>query len=97
MKAYLVEYRNGWGASAVDALSTAIIMEFEDIVDTILDHVATIDWRRTSTSVSVFETTIRYMGGLLSGECDEIDMKEALANVKIRIRSAHRALRSPLQ
>ena len=44
-------------------------MEFEDIVDAILDHVATIDWRVTDSTVSVFETTIRYLGGLLSGAC----------------------------
>lgn len=28
--------RNGWGASAVDALSTAIIMDLPDVVDVIL-------------------------------------------------------------
>lgn len=42
-------------------------MENVEVVDIILDHVATIDWRVTSDYVSVFETTIRYLGGLLSG------------------------------
>ncbi|KAK6211052.1 glycosyl hydrolase family 47 [Colletotrichum tabaci] len=59
--------RNGWGASAVDALSTAIIMENKDIVGQILEFVPTINFDVTSTEVSVFETTIRYLGGLLSG------------------------------
>lgn len=64
-------YRNGWGASAVDALSTALVMGKGDVVKQILDHIATIDWRKTAPGqegVSVFETTIRYLGGLLSGK-----------------------------
>nr|XP_036587807.1 mannosyl-oligosaccharide alpha-mannosidase precursor [Colletotrichum truncatum]KAF6798948.1 mannosyl-oligosaccharide alpha-mannosidase precursor [Colletotrichum truncatum] len=59
--------RNGWGASAVDALSTAIIMENKDVVGQILDFVPNINFDVTTTEVSVFETTIRYLGGLLSG------------------------------
>ncbi|OAT10644.1 mannosyl-oligosaccharide alpha-1,2-mannosidase [Blastomyces gilchristii SLH14081] len=59
--------RNGWGASAVDALSTAIIMDSPDIVKTILAHIAKLDYSKTDTQVSLFETTIRYLGGMLSG------------------------------
>ncbi|KAJ5167225.1 Mannosyl-oligosaccharide alpha-1-2-mannosidase [Penicillium canariense] len=59
--------RNGWGASAVDALSTAIIMGKADVVSTILDHVSQIDYSQTSSEVSLFETTIRYLAGMLSG------------------------------
>ncbi|PGH35355.1 mannosyl-oligosaccharide alpha-1,2-mannosidase [[Emmonsia] crescens] len=59
--------RNGWGASAVDALSTAIIMDSPEIVKTILEHVSKLDYSKTDTQVSVFETTIRYLGGMLSG------------------------------
>ncbi|PGH06195.1 hypothetical protein AJ79_06583 [Helicocarpus griseus UAMH5409] len=59
--------RNGWGASAVDALSTAILMDKPDVVKTILEHIATIDYSQTKTGVSLFETTIRYLGGMLSG------------------------------
>ncbi|KAF7619586.1 hypothetical protein AFLA_001211 [Aspergillus flavus NRRL3357] len=59
--------RNGWGASAVDALSTAVIMGNETIVNQILDHIATIDYSKTDDQVSLFETTIRYLGGMLSG------------------------------
>ena len=59
--------RNNWGASAVDALSTALVMENQPIVTDILDYIATIDYTTTATEVSLFETTIRYMAGMLSG------------------------------
>lgn len=59
--------RNGWGASAVDALTTALVMEIPEIVDEILTHIKSIDYTSTETEVSMFETTIRYLGGMLSG------------------------------
>jgi mannosyl-oligosaccharide alpha-1,2-mannosidase len=59
--------RNGWGASAVDALSTAVLMRNATIVNQILDHVAQVDYSKTKDQVSLFETTIRYLGGMLSG------------------------------
>ncbi|KAJ8070227.1 hypothetical protein OCU04_000612 [Sclerotinia nivalis] len=59
--------RNGWGASAIDAFSTAIVMEIPEIVDTILDWIPTINFDKTTSQVSLFETTIRYVGGLLAG------------------------------
>jgi mannosyl-oligosaccharide alpha-1,2-mannosidase len=59
--------RNGWGASAIDALSTAIVMGEGDIVNQIVQFVPNIDFTKTSSSVSLFETTIRYLAGLLSG------------------------------
>ena len=61
--------RNGWGASAADALSTALVMEIPTIVDEIINHVPTIDWSVSADdrTVSLFETTIRYLGALLSG------------------------------
>jgi mannosyl-oligosaccharide alpha-1,2-mannosidase len=58
--------RNDWGATAVDTLGTAILMEMPDVVNIILAHVKLIDFHATNTSISVFESTIRYMGGLLS-------------------------------
>lgn len=60
---------NGWGASAIDALSTALIMELPDIVNQIVDYVPDIDWSVSADNqpVSLFETTIRYVAGLLSG------------------------------
>ena len=59
--------RNNWGASAVDALSTALVMENQPVVTDILDYITTIDYTTTATEVSLFETTIRYMAGMLSG------------------------------
>ncbi|KAI8936686.1 hypothetical protein NX059_007078 [Plenodomus lindquistii] len=59
--------RNGWGASAVDALSTALIMGEKQIVNQIIDFIPTINWSETDIDVSLFETTIRYLGGMLSG------------------------------
>ncbi|KAG0136001.1 glycoside hydrolase [Tuber indicum] len=59
--------RNGWGASIVDAMSTAILMELDDVVLKQLEHIKTVDFTKTATTVSLFETTIRYLGGLLSG------------------------------
>ncbi|EHA49470.1 mannosyl-oligosaccharide 1,2-alpha-mannosidase IB [Pyricularia oryzae 70-15] len=62
--------RGGWGVTAVDGLDTAIIMEQTDIVNTILEHVRTINFTKTNTpkpsKISLFETNIRYLGGLLS-------------------------------
>ncbi|KAL2838035.1 glycoside hydrolase [Aspergillus pseudoustus] len=59
--------RNSWGASAVDALSTAIIMRNATIVNQIIDHIAKVDYSTTNSDVSLFETTIRYLAGMLSG------------------------------
>jgi mannosyl-oligosaccharide alpha-1,2-mannosidase len=39
----------------------------KEIVNQIISHIRTIDWSTTPTSVSLFETTIRYLGGMLSG------------------------------
>lgn len=43
-------------------------MELGDIVNTIVDYVPSINWHITNDQVSVFETTIRYLGGLLAGK-----------------------------
>lgn len=64
--------RNGWGVLMFDALDTAIIMEQDDIVDIILDFVPTVDFTKNNAfgkydaqSTSLFETTIRYLGGMM--------------------------------
>ncbi|GAB0137839.1 hypothetical protein EsDP_00006092 [Epichloe bromicola] len=62
--------RNAWGVTAIDALSTAIILGESETVNQILKHVATIDFTTTkeaNSSVSLFETNIRYLGGLIAG------------------------------
>ena len=64
------EHRNsfgGWAATLVDSLDTLWIMGLRDEFDEAVNAVAGIDFESsTSTTVSVFETTIRYLGGLLS-------------------------------
>jgi len=53
-------YRNGWGASIADALTTAILMEMKDVVETQLKFISTVDFTmsHTSDAVSLFETTV---------------------------------------
>ncbi|KAL0576034.1 hypothetical protein V5O48_005941 [Marasmius crinis-equi] len=60
--------RNGWGASIVDAMSTMYIMGLDDFFNEAVTFVGKIDFSKSQTNdtVSVFETTIRYLGGLLS-------------------------------
>ena len=62
--------RNGWGATPVDALTTAAIMGERQIVNQVLDFIPKINFAEKLNrfdSVSLFETTIRYLGGMLSG------------------------------
>ncbi|MCJ1327529.1 maturation of Asn-linked oligosaccharides protein [Thelotrema lepadinum] len=42
-------------------------MQEADIVNTILDYILTIDFTKTDSVCSLFETTIRYLAGMLSG------------------------------
>ncbi|KAK1837208.1 glycoside hydrolase [Podospora conica] len=57
----------GWGATLVDSLDTLWIMGFHSEFHEAVRQVARIDWDKTTApSCSVFETTIRYLGGLLS-------------------------------
>lgn len=63
-------YRNsfgGWGATLVDSMDTLWIMGLKDEFQRCLTAVAEIDWTRNDEEVvNVFETTIRYLGGLLA-------------------------------
>ncbi|KAG1876225.1 glycoside hydrolase family 47 protein [Suillus subluteus] len=60
--------RNGWGASIADAMGTMWIMGFTDWFEQAVNHTANTDFTiaHTSDTVSLFETTIRYVGGFLS-------------------------------
>ncbi|KAI0631101.1 seven-hairpin glycosidase [Trametes polyzona] len=64
--------RNGWGASAVDALSTLVsardTWQRTQIFEEIVNFTSHIDFTvsHTTDTVSIFETTIRYLGGMLS-------------------------------
>lgn len=59
--------RNGWGATLVDALDTIYIMGLEREFKEAADKVAQINFDKNDGQPSkVFETNIRYIGGLLS-------------------------------
>ncbi|KAH9027045.1 seven-hairpin glycosidase [Lactarius hengduanensis] len=66
-KTYL-DPRNGWGATIVDAMSTMKIMGLTTQFNEALNFVRGVDFSKSNTpdTVSVFESTIRYVGGLLS-------------------------------
>jgi mannosyl-oligosaccharide alpha-1,2-mannosidase len=55
----------GWGATMVDSLSTMMIMELEDEAITVLPFIQKINFN-VDDNLSVFESIIRYLGGLLS-------------------------------
>ncbi|KAK9480559.1 glycoside hydrolase family 47 protein [Lipomyces japonicus] len=68
----------GWGATIVDALDTLIIMELDSELEQAKKFVETIDFERlTLPSIPVFETTIRYLGGLI-GAYDLSQQRESL-------------------
>lgn len=57
---------SGWAATLVDSLDTLWIMGLREEFDEAVDAVATIDFgTSTQGRVNMFETTIRYLGGLL--------------------------------
>ncbi|KAF2113278.1 glycosyl hydrolase family 47-domain-containing protein [Lophiotrema nucula] len=57
----------GWGATLVDSLDTLWMMGFKEDFYATVGAVAEIDFGETDLgSISVFETTIRYLGGLLA-------------------------------
>jgi mannosyl-oligosaccharide alpha-1,2-mannosidase len=58
---------SGWAATLVDSLDTLWIMGLKEEFDEAVAAVAEIDFGRSSTgTVNIFETTIRYLGGLLA-------------------------------
>jgi mannosyl-oligosaccharide alpha-1,2-mannosidase len=63
-------YKNGfggWGATLIDSLDTLWIMDMKEDFVKAVDALNYLDFTTSSSnSISVFETTIRYVGGLLS-------------------------------
>jgi mannosyl-oligosaccharide alpha-1,2-mannosidase len=56
-----------WGATWVDAITTAHVMGLDNIVKDGIVFINSIDFDNTSQEeISIFETNIRYVGGLLS-------------------------------
>ncbi|KAF8190449.1 glycoside hydrolase family 47 protein [Pholiota molesta] len=60
--------RNGWGATIIDGMGTMYIMGLNDLFLEAVNFSSTIDFSKSQTpdTVSVFETSIRYLAGLLS-------------------------------
>ncbi|KAL6710965.1 hypothetical protein ACN47E_006840 [Coniothyrium glycines] len=58
--------RNGWGAFIVDSASTLALMGLWDELAHSIEHILAVDFEKTKDLVDPFETTIRYLGGLLS-------------------------------
>jgi mannosyl-oligosaccharide alpha-1,2-mannosidase len=58
--------RNGWGAFIVDSASTLALMGLWDELAHSVEHIVAIDFTQATDLVDPFETTIRYLGGLLS-------------------------------
>ncbi|TKA75281.1 hypothetical protein B0A55_05079 [Friedmanniomyces simplex] len=57
---------NGWGATLVDSLDTLWIMGMKEEFEEALEHVRNIDFTTSIRSdIPLFETTIRYIGGLI--------------------------------
>ncbi|CAG8626260.1 20514_t:CDS:10 [Cetraspora pellucida] len=72
---------NGWGATIVDALDTMWIMGLKEEFSRSRDFVQSVNFTQTNNTISVFETTIRYLGGLLSAyelSKDDIFLEKAL-------------------
>lgn len=59
--------RNGWSASLVDALDTLFVMNLQDRFKQGVANTLKIDFSKSQTAqdVSLFETTIRYLAGIL--------------------------------
>ncbi|ETN46613.1 uncharacterized protein HMPREF1541_00799 [Cyphellophora europaea CBS 101466] len=57
---------NGWGATLVDSLDTMWMMGLQDEFEEAVGNVTNIDFKTsTRKDLPLFETTIRYLGGLL--------------------------------
>ncbi|KAI5822730.1 glycoside hydrolase family 47 protein [Schizophyllum commune Tattone D] len=76
--------RNGWGASLVDAMPTMYIMGLDDLFHEAVDYVSGVDFSESKTddTVSIFESSIRYVAGMLSayqmsGEQDDVLVEKA--------------------
>ncbi|CAE7072201.1 unnamed protein product [Rhizoctonia solani] len=71
-----IDDRNGWGATIVDSLSTMHIMGLEAMFKEGVEFTLDIDFSKSKTdsTVSLFESTIRYIGGILSAY--ELDGKK---------------------
>ncbi|KAF1812061.1 seven-hairpin glycosidase, partial [Eremomyces bilateralis CBS 781.70] len=58
--------RNGWGAFIVDSSTTLALMDLWSELKLNIQHILRIDFTQAIGLVDPFETTIRYLGGMLS-------------------------------
>ncbi|KAJ2878362.1 hypothetical protein FB639_003407, partial [Coemansia asiatica] len=81
--------RNGWGATLIDALDTIHIMGLEDEFKEAAEKVKSINFDKNDGEPSkVFETNIRYIGGLISAyelSSDRMFLKQATALADIML------------
>jgi mannosyl-oligosaccharide alpha-1,2-mannosidase len=58
----------GWGATLIDSLDTLWIFDMQDELQKAIDAALTVDFNDPpdNKDISIFETTIRFLGGLLS-------------------------------
>ncbi|KAJ2457096.1 hypothetical protein GGI02_006174, partial [Coemansia sp. RSA 2322] len=84
-----VTTRNGWGATLIDSLDTIYIMGLEDEFKEATEKVRAINFDKNDGEPSkVFETNIRYIGGLISAyelSNDKIFLKQATALADIML------------
>jgi len=58
---------NGWGATIADSLGTLLLMGLEVEYGLAREHIRRVDFNyHTTSSISFFETVIRYLGGMIS-------------------------------
>jgi mannosyl-oligosaccharide alpha-1,2-mannosidase len=75
---------SGWAATLVDSLDTLWIMGLRDEFDEAVAAVAEIDFgNSTSPGVNIFETNIRYLGGLMAAY--ELSRREVLLQKAIEL------------
>ncbi|KAJ1966404.1 hypothetical protein GGI12_000114 [Dipsacomyces acuminosporus] len=84
-----VTTRNGWGATLIDSLDTIYIMGLHDEFKEARDKVSQISFDRNDGEPSkVFETNIRYIGGLISAyelSGDSVFLKQATSLADIML------------
>ena len=90
----------GYGATAIDSVSTAILLGKEDVVLQILRHIATVDFKivKGGTRISLFEVTIRQLGGMISAwdllqgpyshMAKHLELRQALYDQMVRLGDA---------
>jgi mannosyl-oligosaccharide alpha-1,2-mannosidase len=70
-----VSSTNGWGAFVVDSATTLVLMGLWDELELAVQHIVAIDFTQSKELVDPFETTMRYVGGLVS----LVDLHDAAA------------------